>query len=72
MNDLCKQAVETGKLTLTSNVLQQRDFIPMNDVCSVVERFIFHKNFEEKNNILTLDQVHQVLCLILQNSSEPL
>ena len=50
MNDLCKQAVETGKLTLTSNVLQQRDFIPMNDVCSVVERFIFHKNFEEKNN----------------------
>ena len=36
MNDLCRQAVETGRLALTSSGLQHRDFIPLSDVASAV------------------------------------
>jgi UDP-glucose 4-epimerase len=37
VNDLCRQAVETRKLVLHSDGLQQRDFIAMTEVCRVVE-----------------------------------
>lgn len=37
VNDLCRQAVETGKMALHSSGLQQRDFIAMAEVCRVVE-----------------------------------
>lgn len=40
VNDLCKQAVTTGKLVLKSAGLQKRDFIPLHDVCSAVEYFL--------------------------------
>jgi UDP-glucose 4-epimerase len=39
VNDLCRQALQTHKLILHSSGKQQRDFIPMTDVCRVVERF---------------------------------
>lgn len=32
VNDLCRQAVQTGRLVLNSNGLQQRDFIALEDV----------------------------------------
>ena len=35
-NDLCRQAVETKKLTLKSHGLQSRNFVPFTDVCSAV------------------------------------
>ena len=35
-NDLCRQAVETKKLTLKSHGLQFRNFVPFTDVCSAV------------------------------------
>jgi UDP-glucose 4-epimerase len=38
LNDLCRQAVESGKMVLSSSGLQQRDFIPLTMVCRVVER----------------------------------
>jgi len=38
VNDLCRQAVESGKVVLSSSGLQQRDFIPLAKVCRVVER----------------------------------
>ncbi len=37
VNDLCKQAVQTRKLVLKTNGLQQRDFIGMTEVCRVAE-----------------------------------
>jgi UDP-glucose 4-epimerase len=37
VNDLCKQAVETGKIVLQTSGLQQRDFIGMTEVCRVVD-----------------------------------
>lgn len=37
VNDLCRQAVTTGKLVLRSSGIQRRDFIPLTDVgCAVV------------------------------------
>jgi len=38
VNDLCRQAVQTRKLVLQTNGLQQRDFIRMSEVCSVTEQ----------------------------------
>jgi UDP-glucose 4-epimerase len=37
VNDLCRQAVQTGKMVLRSSGLQYRDFIAMSEVCRVVE-----------------------------------
>lgn len=36
VNDLCRQAVEEKKLTLQSDGLQYRDFIPLNNVCHFI------------------------------------
>jgi UDP-glucose 4-epimerase len=43
INDLCRQAVETHKLVLQTNGLQQRDFISMVDVCRVSEQLVLSK-----------------------------
>jgi UDP-glucose 4-epimerase len=40
MNDLCRQAVQTGRLVLQTSGLQQRDFIVMSEVCRVVEHLL--------------------------------
>jgi len=42
VNDLCRQAVQSGKMVLHSSGLQQRDFIAMADVCHVVEHLSNH------------------------------
>ena len=39
-NDLCRQAVETKKLTLKSHGLQFRNFVPFTDVCSTVNHLL--------------------------------
>ena len=39
-NDLCRQAVETGKMVLRSPGLDQRDFIPLSDVSVAVDHMI--------------------------------
>lgn len=36
VNDLCRQAVETGQIVLKSSGLQQRDFVAMSEVCRVI------------------------------------
>lgn len=45
VNDLCRQAVQTHKLVLNTNGLQQRDFICMNEISRVIEYFIL--NYEK-------------------------
>lgn len=40
VNDLSKQAVTTKKITIRSNVKQQRDFLPMMDFCSITKNII--------------------------------
>lgn len=39
-NDLCRQAVTNGRLTLKSSGLQRRDFVTLADVAHCVEHFI--------------------------------
>jgi len=40
VNDLCKQAVQTGKLVLQTSGQQQRDFVGMTEVCRVAEHLL--------------------------------
>lgn len=40
VNDLCREAVQYGTMTLRSNGMQERNFIPLNDVCIGVEKII--------------------------------
>lgn len=40
LNDLSRQAVESGRLQLRSNGLAQRDFIWMGDVCRITEALL--------------------------------
>jgi UDP-glucose 4-epimerase len=40
VNDLCRQAVETGKMVLQSSGSQLRDFIPMTSVCKIIQTLI--------------------------------
>lgn len=39
VNDLCRQAVRDHRLRLSSNGLQQRDFLPLGDVADAVRHF---------------------------------
>jgi UDP-glucose 4-epimerase len=41
-NDLCRQAVEKGKLVLKSNGCAHRDFICLSDVEDVIDRMLIH------------------------------
>ena len=41
VNALCRQAVTTKKMVLNSSGLQRRDFIPIAEVCCVIE-YLFH------------------------------
>lgn len=40
VNDLCRQAVTEGALTLNTAGLQRRDFIPMTDACSAIAHLL--------------------------------
>lgn len=54
VNDLCRQAVETGKLVLNSGGSQQRDFICMTEVCRVVEYLSLDDHFDLFPNVLNV------------------
>lgn len=36
VNDLCRQAVQTKKLSIRSNAGQLRNFIPVNEICGII------------------------------------
>jgi UDP-glucose 4-epimerase len=40
VNDLCRQAIESRKLTLRSSGLQRRDFVTIADVCRALEHLL--------------------------------
>jgi len=54
VNDLCKQAVTTGKLVLHSTGLQQRDFITMHDVSRAVEHALLLSDVECGDGLFNL------------------
>jgi UDP-glucose 4-epimerase len=73
VNDLCRQAVETGKMVLHSNGLQQRDFIAMAEICCVIEQIsyreldfgastIFNVGSGRSQSVLEMVQLIQQRC----------
>lgn len=54
VNDLCRQAVQSGKMVLHSSGLQQRDFITMVDVCHVVESLSNHDFDTQRHGIFNV------------------
>lgn len=40
VNDLCRSAVDKGEMTLLSDGLQVRDFIPLTDVCRAINHIL--------------------------------
>jgi UDP-glucose 4-epimerase len=40
VNDLCRSAIKSGKMTLLSNGLQMRDFICLHDVCAGISHLV--------------------------------
>lgn len=74
VNDLCKQAVQTGRLMLKTSGLQQRDFIGMTEVCRVAEHFsvghseskptgVFNVGAGMSQSVLEMAQLIQQRCL---------
>ena len=49
VNDLCKQAVETGKLVLHTSGQQQRDFISLTNLCYVTEKIMTETKLKHAN-----------------------
>ena len=54
VNDLCKQVVTTGKIKLKSSGMQRRDFIPISEVCRVVEHMLKLSFMSVKNNLFNV------------------
>ena len=54
VNDLCRQAVETGIMVLHSNGRQLRDFVSIDSVCSVVTSLITEERLVRINRIINI------------------
>jgi len=53
-NDLCRQAVTSGRLVLRSSGLQKRDFIPLHDVTRAIKHCIEHPFDKYDNGVFNL------------------
>lgn len=53
-NDLCRQVIRTGEIQLHSSGMQERDFIPIVDVCAAVRHFIELPEAELGNGLFNL------------------
>ncbi len=54
VNDLCRQAVTTRELKLKTSGSQQRDFIPMSEVCKVVSLLVTEEKKVVPFNVFNL------------------
>jgi UDP-glucose 4-epimerase len=54
INDLCKQAVENNKILLKSDGMQQRDFLPITNMCNVIDKLIEIKSYNKFNSLINL------------------
>ncbi len=54
VNDLCRQAVETRKIVLQTNGLQQRDFVSLTWVCRVAEHIVTTYFMSPNSGILNI------------------
>jgi len=75
INDLCRQAVQTRKLTLLTDGLQQRNFICLTDVCKIIERVVINDVEFTQANIFNIggalsQSVLQIAQLIQQRCNQ--
>ena len=74
VHDLCKQAVQTGKLVLLTNGLQQRDFVCISEVCRVTEALIIADGGSVESSIFNVgsgvsQSILEIATLIQQRCS---
>lgn len=77
VNDLCRQAVTTGKLMLKSTGLQRRDFVTLTDVANAVEHIMGLPQYEVGDGIFNIGgawspTVMEVATLIANRCKEVL
>jgi UDP-glucose 4-epimerase len=81
--DLCRQAVVDSTLTLRTNALQQRNFIPLSDVCTALELLlgtstgelgaqVFNVGGDTSMTLLALAHLIQARWGILSNTAPAL
>lgn len=51
VNDLCRQAVETGVMELRGNYDEQRDFISLSGVCQTIEKVVWDSSLSGVVNL---------------------
>ncbi len=54
VNELCRDAVINGKLTIKSNGLGLRDYVPLSDVCELLEDLIINGIKAEKGGVINM------------------
>ncbi|WNK00286.1 SDR family oxidoreductase [Thalassospiraceae bacterium LMO-JJ14] len=54
VNDLCRQAVQERKLTLTSDGRQRRDFLPLTDIAAATRHFAAMNPFPAPYQVINL------------------
>ena len=54
VNDLCRQVIQKKEMLLRTDGHQERDFIPMTDVCYVIEQLLRHASFSSLHAILNV------------------
>jgi UDP-glucose 4-epimerase len=67
VNDLCRQAVTSGKLTLRTSGLQWRDFIPLTDVARAVKHVLELPDAELGDGVFNLGGEQALRVLDLAN-----
>ncbi|MBN2064662.1 MAG: SDR family oxidoreductase, partial [Sedimentisphaerales bacterium] len=63
INDLCRQAVETGRIVLLSDGSPQRDFIHYDDIVAAVNLFLMTECWGDKTYNLCSGQTYTILEL---------
>lgn len=71
LNDLCKQAIVTGKMVLVSSGVQYRDFVPIADVCRAIQCLLITSRKNLGNGLFNLggesvSTVWDVACFLQQ------
>ena len=54
INNVCRQAAKEGKLVIKGNPLQERDFISMRDLCSIVVQLINFNDLSYPDTVLNI------------------
>ncbi|MDA9985678.1 SDR family oxidoreductase [Alphaproteobacteria bacterium] len=54
VNELCRQAVQTRNLALTGGGEQLRDFIPISDVCHIIDAFVNGENDDLHSGVFNI------------------